>query len=86
MAMVSVYIREPFAEVLLVDEDTSIMDFISSVGGLLGLCMGFSFVTVGEVCYFCFLGVMWPPFFAYTKEIPKNTKENMPSDHFRFLK
>jgi hypothetical protein len=23
-----------------------------------------------------------PPFLAYTKEIPKNTKENMPSDHF----
>jgi hypothetical protein len=26
--------------------------------------------------------VEWPPFFVYTKEIPKNTKENMPSDHF----
>ena len=57
MAMVSVYIREPFVEVLVVDEDTSIMDFISSVGGLLGLCMGFSFVTVGEICYFLYLGI-----------------------------
>ena len=55
--MVSVYIREPFVEVLVVDEDTSIMDFISSVGGLLGLCMGFSFVTVGEICYFFCLGI-----------------------------
>ena len=24
-----------------------------------------------------------PPFFAFTKEIPKNTKENIGSDHIR---
>ena len=57
MAMVSVYIREPFAEVFLVDEDTSIMDFISSIGGLLGLCMGFSFVSVAEILYYSSTGI-----------------------------
>ena len=25
---------------------------------------------------------LWPPFFAFTKEFLKNTKENMPPDHF----
>jgi hypothetical protein len=25
---------------------------------------------------------LWPPLFAFTKEFLKNTKENMPPDHF----
>ena len=28
------------------------MDFIGSLGGLLGLCMGFSFVTIAEILYY----------------------------------
>jgi hypothetical protein len=27
-------------------------------------------------------GLAWPSIFAFTKEFPKNTKENLPSDHF----
>ena len=27
-------------------------------------------------------GLAWPSIFAFTKEIPKNTKENLPSNHF----
>ena len=58
MALVSLYYREPFVTVLLVDEDTSYMDLIAGIGGLLGLCMGFSFVTIGEICYFTALAIL----------------------------
>ena len=44
--------REPFAEVLAVNVDTTLMNFIGSLGGLLGLCMGFSFVTIAEIFYY----------------------------------
>ena len=49
--------REPFAEVLLRSVETSEIDFISSVGGLLGLCMGFSFVTLAEIFYYSVRGI-----------------------------
>ena len=44
--------REPFAEVLAVNVDKTLMNFIGSLGGLLGLCMGFSFVTLAEIFYY----------------------------------
>ena len=46
VAMVKLFLREPFAEVLIRSVEISEIDFISSIGGLLGLCMDFSFVTV----------------------------------------
>ena len=55
VAMVKIFMREPFAEVLIRSVETSEIDFISSVGGLLGLCMGFSFVSLAEIFYYIFL-------------------------------
>ena len=52
IAFVSLFMREPFAEVLAVNVDTTLMNFIGSLGGLLGLCMGFSFVTIAEIFYY----------------------------------
>ena len=52
IAFVSLFMREPFAEVLAVNVDTTLMNFIGSLGGLLGLCMGFSFVTLAEILYY----------------------------------
>ena len=57
VAMVKIFMREPFAEVLLRSVETSEIDFISSVGGLLGLCMGFSFVTLAEIFYYSVRGI-----------------------------
>ena len=57
VAMVKVFMREPFAEVLLRNVHTSEIDFVSSIGGLLGLCMGFSFITVAEVCFYSVIGM-----------------------------
>ena len=33
------------------------ISYIASSGGLLGLCMGFSFVSLAEILYHCFLCV-----------------------------
>ena len=38
--------------------ETSEIDFISSVGGLLGICMGVSFITVAEVFFYSVRGIM----------------------------
>ena len=51
LAYVNVFIREPFAHKILVSEKISRVSFISDVGGLLGLFMGFSFVSLAEIIY-----------------------------------
>ena len=50
-AILTMFIREPFATRIKVDEDTSIIDAISNIGGIMGLCMGFSLVTLVEISY-----------------------------------
>jgi hypothetical protein len=54
VAVVNVFIREPFAEKLLTDEKISKISFMSDVGGLMGLFMGFSFVSAIEIIYHAF--------------------------------
>ena len=45
-AKLDVYIRQPFAESIVVDEAQSTISFISNLGGIMGVCMGFSLVSV----------------------------------------
>jgi len=52
VAVVNVFLNAPQTQILGVNEKTSIIDAVSSVGGLLGLFMGFTFVTVAEIIYF----------------------------------
>ena len=63
IAFIKVYMREPFAEVLQVSVKTTALDFISNIGGLMGLCMGFSLVTVAEIFYHG-LDAVWIKFFS----------------------
>ena len=51
-ALVTSFLSTPFTQIIGVDEDTSIIDAISSVGGLMGLFMGFTMVTLAEVIYY----------------------------------
>ena len=53
-ALVTSFLSTPFTQIIGVDEDTSIIDAISSVGGLMGLFMGFTMVTLAEVIYYSF--------------------------------
>ena len=51
-ALVTSFLSTPFTQIVGIDEDTSIIEAIGGVGGLLGLFMGFSVITVAEVVYY----------------------------------
>ena len=44
-ALVTSFLSTPFTQIIGVDENTSVINAISSVGGLMGLIMGFTMVT-----------------------------------------
>ena len=58
VAVVKVFMKEPFAEVLARNIHTTETDFVSDIGGLLGLSMGFSFVTLAEIMYYSCKGLI----------------------------
>ena len=58
IAQVTIYIREPFAEEILISEQITPIAFMSDVGGLMGLFMGCSFVSLAEIAYHCFLCII----------------------------
>ena len=51
-ALVTSFLSTPFTQIIGVDENTSVIDAISSVGGLMGLFMGFTMVTLAEIIYY----------------------------------
>ena len=48
------FIREPFAERIIISRKISFMSLVSDIGGLMGLCMGFSFVSIIEILFHAF--------------------------------
>ncbi len=53
-AVLYIFIKDPYYTLILKDESMSIISFIGNAGGLVGLSMGLSFVSVFEVFYHCF--------------------------------
>lgn len=51
LALVNIYIKEPVVTKILRDQRIPIIWFVANCGGILGLCMGFSIVTVFEVLH-----------------------------------
>ena len=49
--LVTIYIREPFAEEILISEEVTPTELMSDIGGLMGLFMGCSFVSAVEIVY-----------------------------------
>ena len=49
-ALVTSFLSTPFTQIIGVDKNTSVIDAISSVGGLMGLFMGFT--TLAEIIYY----------------------------------
>jgi hypothetical protein len=56
--VLQVYISDSYYTLLKRDEQISAITFISNTGGLLGLCMGMSFISIFEMFYF-FGHILW---------------------------
>ena len=54
IAIVYIFIRDPYYTKIKKDEAISIVSFIGNIGGFVGLCLGLSFVSVFEIIFHCF--------------------------------
>ncbi len=54
LALVHIFIKQPVVTKILRDQRIPIIWFVANCGGILGLCMGFSIVTVFEVLHYLF--------------------------------
>ena len=52
LALVNIYIKPPVVTRIKKDERIPVIWFVANCGGILGLCMGFSIVTVFEVLHY----------------------------------
>jgi hypothetical protein len=52
--VLQVYISDPYYTLFKQDEQISFITFVSNTGGLLGLCMGISFISIFEIVYHFF--------------------------------
>ena len=51
LATVKIFLREPYYTKFIKDEQISALSFIANAGGLLGLCVGMSFLSIFEIVY-----------------------------------
>jgi hypothetical protein len=60
LAMLRVLFKDPFYMLIKRDEQMSVISFLGNTGGLLGLCMGMSLVSIFEIVYhlLCFFNDM----------------------------
>jgi hypothetical protein len=52
LAVVNIYIKDPVVTRIQRDQKIPVISFVANTGGLLGLCMGFSLVSLFEVIYY----------------------------------
>jgi hypothetical protein len=54
LAKVTIYIKDPYVSKYVTEEKITEIAFVGTVGGVLGLFMGFSFISAVEIIYvFC---------------------------------
>jgi hypothetical protein len=58
LAKVNIYIKEPYVAKYITEEKITEIAFVGTVGGILGLFLGFSFISAMEITYiFCLKSV-----------------------------
>ena len=51
LTMLKIYFKEPYHTSIVKKDKITILNFVATVGGLMGLCMGLSCVSVAEWIY-----------------------------------
>ena len=54
LALIHVMIQSPYVTKIKRDVETTLLSFIADTGGLLGLCLGFSFISIIEIVFWLF--------------------------------
>merc|ERR1711963_843812 len=56
LAWVELYVREPYCELIHQKRHSTWINFISNLGGILGFCIGASFISLVEITWFLLSG------------------------------
>ncbi len=51
LAVLKAIIKDPYYTLIKRDEKSPLIEFLGNTGGLLGLCMGLSLVSIFEICF-----------------------------------
>ena len=76
LARVMVFVQKPFLTIYKRDQVMSYLQLVANMGGLLGLCMGFSVVSVAEIFYHIVLN---PVLHFFTLKTQTQEKEDSTS-------
>ena len=90
LVMVNVYIKEPVVTEIYRDEKTPVINFVAYTGGLLGLCMGFSLVSLFEIIYYTLKSLPWRVWLhlessSRKRQSTADTDELSVNDIYRFV-
>ena len=58
IAKVNIFLKDPFVQKIVREEKISPIAFVGTVGGLLGLFLGFSFISSLEIFYIIFTWII----------------------------
>ena len=53
LAKIAIYLRDPYHISYIKDVKIQLTDFCGNIGGLLGLCLGFSIISFFELLFHC---------------------------------
>ena len=53
LALVHIFFQSPYITKMKTDLEMTLMDFVANTGGLIGLFLGFSFISLVEIIYWC---------------------------------
>lgn len=59
LASVKIMIRDPYVTKISRDEAMTFTSYVANTGGLLGLCIGCSFISFMEICYHCIFRLVY---------------------------